>query len=131
MYDNGEICFEVVDEGSVSEVLVENILNDVSVCVNEYELDNFFFFDEIKKLKEKNEKMLKEFEKLKFENLILKLNINLLKFVIENLNDKDVNFYIGFFSRVVFNEVLNFLNLGLNGENMIFNIVNIDNIDEI
>lgn len=56
--------------------------------------------------------MLKEFEKLKLENLTLKSNINLLKFAIENLNDKDVNFYTGFSSRAVFNEVLNFLNPG-------------------
>jgi len=56
--------------------------------------------------------MLKEFEKLKLENLTLKSNINLLKFAIENLNDKDVNFYTRFSSRAVFNEVLNFLNPG-------------------
>lgn len=64
MYDNGEICFEVVDEGSVLEVLVENIFNDVSVCVNEYELDNFFFFDEIKKLKEKKWKNVERIWKI-------------------------------------------------------------------
>lgn len=112
LHDNGETCPEAVDEGSVSEVPVENIFNDASVCANEHELDNFFLSDEIKKLKEKNEKMLKEFEKLKLENLTLKSNINLLKFAIENLNDKDVNFYTGFSSRAVFNEVLNFLNPG-------------------
>lgn len=131
LHDTGETCPEAVDEGSVSEVPVENIFNDASVCANEHELDNFFLSDEIKKLKEKNEKMLKEFEKLKLKNLTLKSNINLLKFAIENLNDKDVNFYTGFSSRAVFNEVLNFLNPGPNGENMILNTANIDNIDEI
>lgn len=77
MHDNSETCPEAVDEGNVSEVPVENIFNDASVCANEHELDNFFLSDEIKKLKEKNEKMLKEFEKLKLENLTLKSNINL------------------------------------------------------
>lgn len=60
--------------------------------------------------------------------MTLKSNINLLKFAIENLNDKDVNFYTGFSSRAVFNEVLNFLNPGPNGENMILNTANIDEI---
>lgn len=33
LHDNGETCPEAVDEGSVSEVPVENIFNDASVCV--------------------------------------------------------------------------------------------------
>lgn len=56
LHDNGETCTEAVDDESVSEVPVENIFNDASVCANEHELKNFFLSDEIKKLKEKMKK---------------------------------------------------------------------------
>lgn len=54
-----------------------------------------------------------------------------MKFCIENLGDKDICFYTGYTNRGVFNAVLEYLNPGSQGENIVLNDGNSSTSEEI
>jgi hypothetical protein len=98
--------------------------NEAGVLAEDSIIENHFLNEDLDKLKEKYRKLSTENRKLKNENDDLKSVITSLKFSINNLNDKDINFYTGFASRAVFDAVLTFLNPGGQGENIIMNTGN-------
>ena len=60
-----------------------------------------------------------KFAQLKIDNL--NKAVSKMEFSIENIQDKDVSFYTGFSSYKVFESVLNYLNPGAKGENLVYN----------
>jgi len=87
--------------------------------VDSENISQHVLLEHIEFLQKKADKALSENEKLKAEIRQLKVDQETNSFCIENLNASEVQFYTGFSSKDMFNTVLELVNPGEKGENIV------------